>query len=140
RRALLSSFDNVRREWDAGGGLEAMDTFTKQAFGVLTSSRLAEALNLEKEDPKTRDRYGRGTMKCRDDGGPECPEQFLLARRLVEAGVRVVTVGFNRWDWHGGNFKQGRAVFPQLDAGLTALVEDLHERGLDRDVAVVVGG
>jgi hypothetical protein len=140
RRALLASFDKLRRECDASGALEAMDSFTQQAFGVLTSSRLAEALNLDKEDANRRDLYGRGTMKCRDDGGPECPEQFLLARRLVEAGVRVVTIGFNRWDWHGANFKQGREVFPQLDTGLTALVQDLHERGLDKDVAVVVWG
>lgn len=140
RRALLASFDKMRRESDANGALEAMDSFTQQAFGVLTSSRLAEALNLDKEDPKLRDGYGRGTMKCRDDGGPECPEQFLLARRLVEAGVRVVTVGFNRWDWHNANFKQGRDVMPQLDNGVTALVQDLHERGLDKDVAVVVWG
>jgi len=140
RRALLSSFDKFRRECDATGALEAMDSFTQQAFGVLTSNKLAAALNLDAEDPKTRDRYGRGTMKCRDDGGPECPEQFLLARRLVEAGVRVVTVGFNRWDWHGQNFKSGREVFPQLDGGLTSLVQDLHDRGLDKDVAVVVWG
>jgi uncharacterized protein (DUF1501 family) len=97
-------------------------------------------LNIEKEDAATRDRYGRGTMKCRDDGGPECPEQFLLARRLVEAGVRCVTIGFNRWDWHGATFASGRAVFPQLDNGLTSLVADLHDRGLDKDVAVVVWG
>ena len=140
RRALLSSLDTFRRDFDANGNFEAMDSFTQQAFGVLTSSRLAEALNLDRETPAMRDAYGRGTMKCRDDGGPECPEQFLLARRLVEAGVRVVTVGFNRWDWHGGNFKQAREVFPQLDKGLTALVKDLHERGLDKDVAVVVWG
>jgi Protein of unknown function (DUF1501) len=140
RRALLASFDKFRRDADANGGLEAMDTFTKQAFGVLTSSKLADALNIEKEDAKTRDRYGRGTMKNRDDGGPECPEQFLLARRLVEAGVRCVTVGFNRWDWHGNTFKSSREVFPQLDGGLTSLVRDLHDRGLDKDVAVVVWG
>ncbi|HET6408231.1 MAG TPA: DUF1501 domain-containing protein, partial [Chthoniobacteraceae bacterium] len=140
RRALLASFDTMRRECDSNGAFEAMDSFTQQAFGVLTSSRLAEALNLDKEDAKLRDQYGRGTMKCRDDGGPECPEQFLLARRLVEAGVRVVTVGFNRWDWHGAGFKQGREVFPQLDNGVSALVQDLHDRGLDKDVAVVVWG
>ncbi len=112
RRALLGSFDKMRRECDASGALEAMDSFTQQAFGVLTSSRLAEALNLDKEDAKLRDRYGRGTMKCRDDGGPECPEQFLLARRLVEAGVRCVTIGFNRWDWHGGEFQAGARSIP----------------------------
>ena len=140
RRALLASFDKFRRDCDASGAMEAMDAFTQQAYGVLTSSRLTEALNIEKEDAATRDRYGRGTMKCRQDGGPECPEQFLLARRLVEAGVRCVTVGSNRWDWHDANFAQGRVVFPQLDHGLTALVADLHDRGLDKDVAVVVWG
>ena len=140
RRALLTSFDNMRRDVDASGMISAMDAFQQQAMGVLTSSRLAEALNLEKEDPKVRARYGGGTMKCRDDGGPECPEQFLMARRLVEAGVRCVTLGFNRWDWHNNNFGQGRAVFPQLDNGLTSLVEDLHSSGLDKDVSVVVWG
>jgi hypothetical protein len=140
RRALLASFDTFRRECDASGQFGAMDTFTQQAFGVLTSSRLAEALNLDAEDPKVRARYGGGTMKCRDDGGPECPEQFLLARRLVQAGVRCVTVGFNRWDWHANNFGQARQVFPQLDAGLTSLVGDLHRLGLDQEVSVVVWG
>ena len=140
RRALLTSFDNLRREVDASGMMGAMDAFQEQAMGVLTSSRLAEALNLDKEDPRVRARYGGGTMKCRDDGGPECPEQFLMARRLVEAGVRCVTLGFNRWDWHSNTFGQARQVFPQLDNGLTALVQDLHSSGLDKDVSVVVWG
>ncbi len=140
RRALLSSFDTMRREVDASGMMEAMDAFQQQAMGVLTSSKLSEALNLDKEDPKVRARYGGGSMKCRDDGGPECPEQFLMARRLVEAGVRCVTLGFNRWDWHQRNYPQAREVFPQLDNGLTALVEDLHLSGLDKDVSVVVWG
>jgi len=140
RKSLLTSFDCFRRDVDNSGMMEAMDAFQQQAMGVLTSSRLSEALNLDKEDPKVRARYGGGTMKCRDDGGPECPEQFLMARRLVEAGVRCVTIGFNRWDWHGANFRQAREVFPQLDNGLTALVEDLHQSGLDKDVSVVVWG
>lgn len=140
RRALLASFDKMRRDVDASGMIDAMDAFQQQAMGVLTSSKLSEALNLEKEDPKVRARYGGGTMKCRDDGGPECPEQFLMARRLVEAGVRCVTLGFNRWDWHGNNFGQARQVFPQLDNGLTALVGDLHASGMDKDVSVVVWG
>jgi hypothetical protein len=140
RRALLESFDSLRRDIDASGMLGAMDAFQQQAMGVLTSSRLAEALNLDREEASVRARYGGGTMKCRDDGGPECPEQFLMARRLVEAGVRCVTIGFNRWDWHNNNFGQARAVFPQLDNGLTALVDDLHASGLDKDVSVVVWG
>ena len=138
RRALLSSFDSLRRDLDASGMMGAMDAFQQQAMGVLTSSRLAEALNLDRENPAVRARYGGGSMKCRDDGGPESPEQFLMARRLVEAGVRCVTLGFNRWDWHSRNFGQAREVFPQLDNGLTALIDDLHASGLDKDVSVVV--
>ena len=63
-----------------------------------------------------------------------------MARRLVEAGARCVTLAFSRWDWHGGNFKRGRQDMPMLDQGVTALVEDLHQRGLDKDVSVVVWG
>ena len=140
RRALLSSFDSLRRDLDASGMMGAMDAFQQQAMGVLTSSRLAEALNLDRENPAVRARYGGGSMKCRDDGGPESPEQFLMARRLVEAGVRCVTLGFNRWDWHSRNFGQAREVFQQLDNGLTALIDDLHASGLDKDVSVVVWG
>jgi uncharacterized protein (DUF1501 family) len=64
----------------------------------------------------------------------------LIARRLVEAGARVVSLNFSRWDWHGSNFAQGRTEFPRLDKMVTALVLDLHERGLDRDVTVLVWG
>jgi hypothetical protein len=67
-------------------------------------------------------------------------ENFLIARRLIEAGARVVTLNFSRWDWHGGNFRQGRHDMPMLDRAVTALVDDLHQRGLDRDVSVVVWG
>ncbi len=141
RRGLLSSFDRFRRETDASGLMEGLDAFTEQAFGVLTSSRLAEALDLEREDPTLRDRrYGRGTPQNQSDGGPKLLDQFLLARRLVEAGVRCVTLAFSRWDWHNNNFKRGREDIPMLDQGITALVEDLHQRGLDKDVSVVVGG
>lgn len=68
---------------------------------------------------------------------------FLVARRLVEAGARVVSLNYSRWDWHGGdgmNFPSSREEFPLLDQGLSALLTDLKERGLDRDVAVVMWG
>ncbi len=67
-------------------------------------------------------------------------QQFLAARRLVEAGVRCVTISFSFWDYHGSNFKLSRENLPPLDQGVTALVEDLHQRGLDKDVTVVVWG
>ncbi len=140
RRSLLTSFDTFRKQVETNPEVRGLDAFQQQAFDVLTSSKLAEALDLEKEDPKLRDRYGRGTTKCRDDGGPELLDQFLMARRVVEAGARCVTLGFNRWDWHGGNFRQAREVFPMLDQGVSALVEDLCHRGMDKDVTVIVWG
>ena len=140
RRALLSSFDQFRREVDQSGMMEGLDTFNEQAFGVLTSSALADALDLSKEDPKLVDRYGKGTESLQADGCWKRLDQFLMARRLVEAGARCVTVGFSRWDWHSDNFGRGRQDFPLLDQGLSALVQDLHDRGLDKDVSVVVWG
>jgi hypothetical protein len=140
RQALLSSFDRFRREADASGMMDGLDTFNQQAFGVLTSSRLMEALDIEKEDPKIRERYGKGDPRNRDDGAPKLMEHFLMARRLIEAGTRCVTLAFSRWDHHGGNFAACRQDMPMLDQGLSALFDDLHERGLDKDVSVVVWG
>ncbi len=140
RKSLLAGFDRFRREADSTGTMTGMDTFNQQALGVLTSSRLVEALDLSKEDPRVVERYGRGDPKNRDDGGPKLMEQMLVARRLVEAGARCVTLAFSRWDWHGQNFAAGRQDMPMLDQGVSALVEDLHQRGLDRDVSVVVWG
>ncbi|MCB1099508.1 MAG: DUF1501 domain-containing protein [Verrucomicrobiae bacterium] len=140
RKALLGSFDQFRRDVDSSGIMHGMDAFTEQAFGVLTSSQLAQALNLDDEDPKLRERYGKGTEKLTADGPWKRLDQFLMARRLVEAGARCVTLGFSRWDWHGNNFGRAREDFPLLDQGVSALVQDLHDRGLDKDVSVVVWG
>ena len=140
RRALLTAFDRFRRDADSTGTMQGMDVFNQQALGVLTSSKLADALDLSKEDPKVVERYGSGDAKNRDDGGPKLMSHFLMARRLVEAGARCVTCAFSRWDWHGQNFQAARQDMPLLDQGVSALVEDLHQRGLDRDVSVVVWG
>jgi hypothetical protein len=140
RRALLGSFDRLRRDIDSNGLMQGLDSFNEQAFGLLTSSKLAEALDLHREDPKLIERYGKGDPKNRDDGGPKLMEQFLVARRLVEAGARCVTLAFSRWDHHGDNFGALRQDLPLLDQGLSALITDLHERGLDKDVSVVVWG
>ena len=120
--------------------MKGMDAFSQQAFGILTSSRLAEAMDINQEHPRVRERYGKGLPKNVSDGGPRLMEQFLMARRLVEAGVRCVTLAFSRWDWHGRNFRRGRQDMPMLDQGVSALVEDLHQRGLDKDVTVIVWG
>lgn len=140
RQSLLSSFDNFRRDVDQSGMMEGLDVFNQQAFGVLTSSALADAMDLSKEKPSTLQRYGKGTEELRADGCWKRLDQFLMARRLVEAGARCVTLGFSRWDWHDRNFKRGREDFPMLDQGVSALVQDLHDRGLDKDVSVVVWG
>ncbi|MEC9326350.1 MAG: DUF1501 domain-containing protein [Verrucomicrobiota bacterium] len=140
RQSLLKSVDCFRRDVDASGVMGSLDDFNKQAYGVLTSSKLAEAFDLSKEDPKLVERYGKGTEKLTADGPWKRLDQFLMARRLVEAGARCVTIGFSRWDWHGAHFKRGREDFPLLDQGVTSLVQDLHDRGLDKDVSVIVWG
>jgi hypothetical protein len=140
RKALLASFDKFRCDLDASGMMKGIDAFNEQAFGILTSSQLLEALDLEKEDKKVRERYGKGDPKNRDDGGPKLMEHMLMARRLVEAGARCVTLAFSRWDHHGDNFGALRQDLPLLDQGLSALIEDLHQRGLNKDVSVVVWG
>lgn len=140
RKALLSSFDQFRRDVDSSGMMDGLDAFNQQAFGLLTSSKLLDGLDIEKEDPKVRASYGKGDPKNRDDGGPKLMEHFLVARRLVEAGARCVTLAFSRWDHHGKNFDALRQDLPLLDQGVSALIEDLHQRGLDKDVSVVVWG
>ena len=138
RRELLDRFDQLRRQVDVAEGL---DDLTAQALSILTSSKLAEALDLSKEDPKTLERYGKGDPKNFGDGAPRNLEHFLMARRLVEAGARVVTLNFGRWDFHSNNFGGLKEThLPQFDQGLSALIEDLHLRGLADDVSVVAWG
>jgi hypothetical protein len=141
RRELLSGLDRIRSELDTSGKLDGQDAFTQQALGVLTSNRLADALDISKEDPKTLERYGKGDPRNYGDGAPRNLEHFLIARRLVEAGARCVTLNFGRWDFHSNNFSEFKNTHgPQFDQGMSALVEDLHERGLDQDVSVVAWG
>ena len=140
RRSLIQGFDMFRRRMDAAGATDGMGTFTEQAFGVLTSSRLADALNLDKESDRVRKRYGKGDARNVGDGAPMNLEHFLLARRLVEAGARCVTLNFGRWDFHSKNTAGMKQHAPFFDQGLSALIEDLHQRGLDKDVSVVAWG
>ncbi|MEN9573259.1 MAG: hypothetical protein RL514_1114 [Verrucomicrobiota bacterium] len=140
RKSLLASFDHFRRDVDGSGLMGGLDAFQQQAFGVLTSSKLAAALDYTKEDPRTIARYGKGDPAIRGDASPRINEHFLIARRLVEAGARAVTVSFGFWDYHGQNHKIALQDFPMFDQAITALVQDLHDRGLDKDVSVVVWG
>ncbi|MGL5095614.1 MAG: DUF1501 domain-containing protein [Planctomycetia bacterium] len=140
RRRLHGAFDGLRRR-SAEGAFAGLDAMSAQAMNILTSSKLVDALDLSKENPRVRDRYGKGNVDRYGDGAPRNLEQFLMARRLVEAGARVVTLNFGRWDFHSDNFNETKNThLPWFDQGLAALVEDLHERGLADDVAVVAWG
>jgi len=141
RAHLLERFDTVRRELDQSGTMEAMDGFNRRAAEILTSSRARDAFDLGREDPRIRDRYGRHPV------GQRC----LLARRLIEAGTRIVSIDFPcvpgqkafSWDDHASVwniFEQMRIRLPMLDQVVSALIEDLHERGLANDTLLLVTG
>jgi hypothetical protein len=141
RKKLLAGFDDMKRAADYGSTLKAADAATERAFDVLTSSKLVEALDVSKENQKVRDRYGDGKpYQFQYDGAPTVNEHLLIARRLVEAGARVVTLSYGRWDSHGKNFDLVRDHGAKLDQCLTALVEDLDVRGMLDDVTVIAWG
>jgi Protein of unknown function (DUF1501) len=127
RRALLAKFDDVRREIDDSGVMDGLDAFSQRAFDMVGSGAVHKALDLKREDPKTRDRY----KGC---------EQFLTARRLIEAGVGCVTLSIGGWDTHTDNFKTLRKQLPEVDAAIANLIEDLHARGMQDDVVTVMWG
>jgi len=141
RATLYRDLDTLRRELDRSRAIEAMDRFQGQALNLLTSSKAAQAFDLNRENPKVRDRYGRNTWG----------QQLLMARRLVEAGVEIITTELTgplcgrvqNWDDHAVNHHvfealKFRASF--FDQAVTALIEDIYGRGLDRRVLVVVTG
>lgn len=148
RAALLQGFDQLRRSIDGSGLMQAMDSFNQQALSMLTSDRARQAFDLTQESSQLRDRYGRHAWG----------QRALLARRLVEAGCSFVTMvmenpyvsgvswlkqGTYNWDSHAVNchlFDDARVRFPIYDQAVTALIEDLYERGLDRRVLLVVTG
>jgi hypothetical protein len=139
RRALLDQFDSFRRRANHGE-LSGMSDVYRRAFDVLTSDKVAKALDLTREDPRLRDRYGLGSSRHLGDGAPMWNDQLLIARRLAEAGARCITVAYGFWDTHGQNFQWLRDHLPLFDQGISALVEDIYARGLDRDVTVVIWG
>ncbi|VTU01754.1 hypothetical protein : Uncharacterized protein OS=Singulisphaera acidiphila (strain ATCC BAA-1392 / DSM 18658 / VKM B-2454 / MOB10) GN=Sinac_3697 PE=4 SV=1: DUF1501 [Gemmataceae bacterium] len=141
RKALLENLDAFRRAAAAKQtNAVAADTFHDRAFDVLTSSKLVEALDVTREPEQVRNRYGRGSPKHMGDGAPMLNDQLLMARRLVEAGCRVVTVAYGFWDTHGQNFKHLKQHLPLFDTGISALIEDVYARGLGDDVTVCVWG
>jgi hypothetical protein len=145
RRGLLGGFDALRREVDATGQMVAGDRFARQAWEVLTSSEARDAFDLDREPAPVRERYGfmpafnpGASDRC---GSPAWSQRILLARRLVEAGVRLVTVDVRWWDTHVKGFESLRLGFlPRWDRAFTALVEDLESRGLLASTLVIGWG
>ena len=146
RRELLKQLDQLRRELDVRGALEGVDEFRQLAYQMLSSSRAAKAFDISQEPDELRTRYGHNTW------GQSC----LLARRLAEAGVPVINIycntpksgqEFTNWDDHPGNAqrpghfaKYMRIRLPYLDQCLSALIEDIYNRRLNRKILVVVVG
>jgi hypothetical protein len=132
RRELLKDLDRIRRDVDTRGDIVGLDTFYRDALEMVTNTKAQRAFDIQKEPDRLRERYGR------HDLGQCC----LLARRLVEAGVTFVTIqAGGGWDTHGDNFKQLKTkLLPKFDQAVAALVSDLHDRGLDKDVLVMALG
>jgi Protein of unknown function (DUF1501) len=145
RKGLLRSFDAVRREVDQTGQMSAADRFQQQAWDILTSSAARDAFDLDQEPPALRDRYGflpafdpKASNRC---GCPAWSQRILLARRLVEAGVRLVTVDLRWWDTHVKGFESLKLGFlERWDRAFTALIEDLEQRGLLETTLVLAWG
>lgn len=141
RRELLESFKSSQQNFEVDG----IDNFQQQAFQMLTSGRFADAMDLDKEPRSVRDRYGELQKTDPSFGGaPQSPQHLLLARRLVEAGVRCVTVAFGAWDWHanreGSIDYLSKKYLPVFDQALAVFLQDLDERGLLEQTTVIVWG
>lgn len=144
RTSLLAQLDQMRREADGSGMMAALDRFTRQAVGILTSGKLAAALDLAQASPAEVEHYtapppagGTQFVTAEDH---RATRKLLLARRLIEAGVRCVSVSFSDFDTHSKNFPRMRNLVPIVDHGLCALVTDLEQRGMLNDVSIVVWG
>ncbi|MCO6456029.1 MAG: DUF1501 domain-containing protein [Pirellulaceae bacterium] len=144
RADLRSALDGLRREVDASGMMDALDRFHQQAAGILLSGRFAAAMDLDSEDPATLALYtppgSSDTSPHTTSEGALATRKLLLARRLVEAGVRCVSVSFSDFDTHSSNFPRMRHLMPIVDHGLAALVTDLQQRGMLDDVSIVAWG
>ena len=141
RLQLLTNLNSLRHDIDRTRPTEGMDSFQEQAINLLTSPGAEKAFDLNLEKPKVRDRYGRNAWG----------QQLLMARRLVEAGVEIVTTELSgplcgrvqNWDDHAVNhhvFDALKFRAPPFDQAVSALVEDIYDRGLDKRVLVVVTG
>ena len=132
RKALLAGLTNVRQGTDSKGMMTALDSFTERAVNLITSGEVAKALDLRREDPRLLERYG--VEKDQQN------QRMILARRLIQAGTRCVSFSWGGWDTHGNNFGHLRMQLPNLDNGLSALIQDLDAHGLLNDTIILMSG
>ncbi len=130
RRALFAALDSSRHSADASGLMDSLDSFGTQAFAMLSGPQARAAFDIRRESPHLRDRYGRNTWG----------QSALVARRLIEAGVRFVTLTFGGWDMHSSIEKSARRAVPQVDKAVATLIDDLDSRGRLASTMVVVMG
>ncbi len=135
RGELLTQLDHLRRDMDRTRSMDAFDSFQQRAVDVVLGGKMAAALDWEKSEPEAvKERYG---LKSQNNGEQK---RFLLARRMIEMGARVVSLGFTGWDTHQDNFVNLKRMLPLFDAGLSALIMDLEVRGLLQDTLIMVTG
>lgn len=144
RLSLLKDIDRFNRTLDSSGSMEAMDHMTRQAYRILTSGAFSAAMDFDSEDPRVIQHYtpdfsSTGTPSYTSEGA-DAPLKLLLARRLVEAGVRVVSVSLSDFDTHSDNNGRMAHLGPLFDFGLHALVTDLESRGMLDDVTILAWG
>ncbi len=129
RQGLLDTFDTLDRNVDRSGLMEGLDSFETQAFELLKGDA-RNAFDVNREDPRTRDAYGTDRLA----------QQMLLARRLCEAGVGFVTLNYGGWDMHGQVARGMNRLGPRVDHAVATFIEDVHQRGLENDILLVVTG
>ena len=132
RKALLAGLTNVRQGTDSKGMMTALDSFTERAVNLITSGEVAKALDLRREDPRLLERYG--VEKDQQN------QRMILARRLIQAGTRCVSFSWGGWDTHGNNFGHLKMQLPNLDNGLSTLIQDLDAHGLLQDTIILMSG
>jgi uncharacterized protein (DUF1501 family) len=128
RRTMLDAVNNHFAGKEKSDNLDAMDTFYQRAYGLISSEKARAAFDINAEDAKLRDLYGRNAAG----------QRLLMARRLVESGVRFVTLTYGGWDFHGGIAANTRSQLPQFDQAFAALITDLQTRGLFDSTLIMI--
>jgi hypothetical protein len=128
RKSLLKTFDSIDRHVDSSGLMEGLDSFEGQAFNLILG-RAKEVFDMSREDPRVRDKYGKGLG-----------EQMLMARRLCEAGCGFVTIHYGGWDMHGNIAQSMKNLAPNMDHAVSTFVEDVNQRGQSDNILLVISG